>query len=70
MPVFNKWMPIAYITLTVQKASPTVRKNSVTVCTPMAAVFRAVFVGKKWIRIFGYGSIRVFEYLQVCDIMF
>jgi len=28
------WTPIAYITLTVQKQlNPTVRKNSVTVCT-------------------------------------
>ena len=27
------------------------------------------FVGKKWIRIFGHESIRIFEYLQVRVIM-
>jgi len=28
------------------------------------------FVGKKWIRIFGHESSRIFEYLRVRDIMF
>jgi len=37
---------------------------------PMSVTFRAGIRWKKWIRIFGYGSIRIFKYLRVCDIIF